>query len=61
MYRPERQWSNLNAKVTEKESRSRKRGKRAKRWRKWLETYKGIAQQVGGGAEAGGEANAAAS
>jgi hypothetical protein len=38
--------------VSEKESRSRKRGKRAKRWRKWLETYKGVAQGVG--AETGG-------
>jgi hypothetical protein len=54
MQRPARQWSRLSEKVAEKESRSKKRGKRAKRWRKWLETYKGIAQpgETGGGGEA---------
>jgi hypothetical protein len=55
MQRPARQWTRLSEKVAEKESRSRKRGKRAKRWRKWLETYKPIAQP---GETGGGEATA---
>lgn len=47
MNRPARQRKHLIEKLASKESRStgkRKAGKRAKRWRKWIETYKPIAE-----------------
>lgn len=41
MNRPTRQLNNLLEKVAAKETRSDKKpGKRAKRWRKWIESYK---------------------
>lgn len=51
MFRPERQWNSLNEKIATKEARSRKRGKRAKRWRKWIESYKAVASGTAPAAE----------
>lgn len=47
MKRPARKWNHLVQKVAQKTSQSEggKIGKRAKRWRKWVEAYKGLAEQ----------------
>jgi hypothetical protein len=48
MKRPTRQRNHLVEKVALKQSRTtaknRKPGKRAKRWRKWIESYKAVAE-----------------
>ena len=46
MKRPARKWNHLVQKVAQKASQAEgsKPGKRAKRWQKWVETYKGLAE-----------------
>ena len=52
MHRPTRQNRNLQAKLAAKITRSRASGKKAKRWKKWLEEYKSLNQDSAASAEA---------
>ena len=45
MHRPTRKHKHLLAKIERKQAKDRPRGKKAKRWTKWAEAYKGLAQE----------------
>lgn len=44
MHRPTRKHTHLKAKLERKASESRRVGKKARRWKKWLSTYESLCQ-----------------
>jgi hypothetical protein len=47
MHRPTRKHRHLQTKVQDKVTHSRKSGKKAKRWKKWMETYASLNKDAG--------------
>jgi hypothetical protein len=46
MHRPTRQHNDLTAKLERKLTQSKKPGKKAKRWKKWIESYAKLNQDT---------------
>jgi len=46
MHRPTRQHRNLQAKLTRKLESSRRVGRKARRWKKWVSSYQPLSQDA---------------